>query len=240
MGRERLPDGPVMLAAAHSALGIADVVVLTWVGATQGRGRRFAGAGHRLVIGRFRPLTAFYSALGGVRGDRQTVDALLRAGTSVVSFPGGGYDVTRPVWRWATPCWAGHTGFVQVAASAGVPIVPLVIHGACWTYWLLGVVPFPGPVRGWFGEPVAGLAVTPTLVAGIVAAALGAAGVLTWGWVALVWLAVVLPLPVRVTVEALEPVDPTSGEPDEVAERVRTAVETALRRGAPKPGVHTS
>ena len=49
------------------------------------------------------------------------------------------------------------------------------------------------------------------------------------------WLAVVLPLPVRINVEALEPVDPTSGEPEEVAERVRVAVEGALRRGVPKP-----
>jgi len=236
VGRERIPEGPVMLAAVHSALGIADVVVLSWVSASEGLGRRFVGAGHRLVIGRWRPVTALYSAVGVVRGDRATVGALLRAGTTVVVLPGGGDDLTRTVWRWSTPDWGGHTGFVRVAAAAGVPIVPLAVHGAGWTYWLLGVVPFPRSLRRWLGEPVAGVAVTPTLMAAIAAAVLAAAGALSWGWVAMVWLAVVLPLPVRITVGALEPVDPTSGEPEEVAERVRAAVEAALRRGAPGPG----
>jgi len=236
VGRERLPDGPVMFAAVHSALGITDVIVLSWLSASGGLGRRFVGAGHRLVIGRWRPVTALYTAIGVVRGDRETVGELLRSGTTVVVFPGGGDDLTRAVRRWSTPNWGGHTGFVRVAAASGVPIVPLAVHGAGWTYWVLAVVPFPGCLRRWLGEPAAGVAVTPTLVAGIVAAALAAAGVLTWGWVALAWLAVVLPLPVRITVEALEPVDLTSGEPEEVAERVRAAVEAALHRGAPGPG----
>lgn len=222
-----------MLAAVHSALGIADALVLSWVGASLRRERRFVASGHRLLIGRFRLLTRLYSAMGGVPGTRETLDALLRAGTSVVAFPGGVHDVTRPVWRWAEPDWAGRAGFVRVAASVGVPVVPLVIHGAGRTYWVLGVLRFPAPVRRWLGEPLAGVALTPTVLAAAAVTALAAAGTVSWGWVALAWLAAALPLPVRLTVEALEPVDPGSGRPEEVAEHVRKAIETALRRGAP-------
>lgn len=49
---------------------------------------------------------------------------------AVAVFPGGDYEVFRP-WRERNRIdFGGHTGFVRLAIATGVPVVPMTIHGA--------------------------------------------------------------------------------------------------------------
>lgn len=54
----------------------------------------------------------------------------LGLGAAVSVFPGGDYEAFRP-WRERNRIdFAGHTGFIRLALTAGVPVVPMTIHGA--------------------------------------------------------------------------------------------------------------
>jgi len=54
----------------------------------------------------------------------------LARGAPVVVFPGGDYEVFRPWTERNRIEFGGRTGFVKLALSAGVPVVPMTIHGA--------------------------------------------------------------------------------------------------------------
>jgi 1-acyl-sn-glycerol-3-phosphate acyltransferase len=67
---------------------------------------------------------------GGIEADPESAESALRAGGSVVVFPGGDYDVFRP-WRERHHIdFAGRTGWIKLALRTGVPIVPAVSCGA--------------------------------------------------------------------------------------------------------------
>ena len=87
----------------------------------------------------------------------------LRAGRSVLTFPGGARELhgAPDVLQ-----WSGRRGFARIAALAGVPVVPLAIEGADrqhpWqlrirkgnTLWL-PLLPLPVHLDYWFGRPIA-------------------------------------------------------------------------------------
>jgi 1-acyl-sn-glycerol-3-phosphate acyltransferase len=54
----------------------------------------------------------------------------LRMGAAVSVFPGGDYEVFRPWSERNRIDFGGHTGFIRLAISSGVPVVPMTIHGA--------------------------------------------------------------------------------------------------------------
>jgi 1-acyl-sn-glycerol-3-phosphate acyltransferase len=79
--------------------------------------------------------------------------ATLEAGRSVLIFPGGNRELHGEPDRLQ---WAGRRGYARIAALAGVPVVPLAIHGADRQHpWRLRVrgqnslwlPPLPLPVR---------------------------------------------------------------------------------------------
>jgi len=49
---------------------------------------------------------------------------------AVAVFPGGDYEVFRPWSERNRIDFGGHTGFIKVAIAARVPVVPMTIHGA--------------------------------------------------------------------------------------------------------------
>jgi 1-acyl-sn-glycerol-3-phosphate acyltransferase len=67
---------------------------------------------------------------GGIEADPTAAESALRAGGSVVVFPGGDYDVFRPWTERHQIDFAGRTGWIRLALRAGVPIVPAVSCGA--------------------------------------------------------------------------------------------------------------
>jgi 1-acyl-sn-glycerol-3-phosphate acyltransferase len=67
---------------------------------------------------------------GGIEADPESAEKALRAGGTVLVFPGGDHEVFRP-WRERHQIeFAGRTGFIKLALRTGVPIVPAVSCGA--------------------------------------------------------------------------------------------------------------
>ncbi len=63
---------------------------------------------------------------GFIRANHENAEEALRSGGVVVVFPGGDYDVYRPTLSENRIDFDGRTGYVRAALNAGVPIVPTV------------------------------------------------------------------------------------------------------------------
>jgi len=145
-GHERLPEGPFIVAGNHSSL-------LDWVFVA-----RFVDRPIRFVLSREfydQPgLTAVYRRLGVIpirdgaielSAVRQLL-ATLERGDIVGVFPEGA--ITRD-----GALLPAQPGVVAIAARAGVPIVPVGVHGAFQAFPRDARVPRPRPVRVAYGEP---------------------------------------------------------------------------------------
>lgn len=75
------------------------------------------------------PTSGYLERLGAIKASPENAAAALRAGSVVLVFPGGDYDVYRPTAKQNTIDFDGRTGYVRTAVEAGVPIVPTVSIG---------------------------------------------------------------------------------------------------------------
>jgi 1-acyl-sn-glycerol-3-phosphate acyltransferase len=125
---------------------------------------------------------------GALPADEGTATEALAAGGAVMVFPGGDHDACRP-WRDRDKItFAGRTGFVRLALRTGVPVVPVVAHGA-----------HHGTVVITRGEPLARALRLPGVRVKVLPLMLGPLG-----------LSVVVappPLPAQITVEFLPVLD---------------------------------
>lgn len=138
---------------------------------------RFAGWIHRL---------------GGVLADRPNMEALLDAGHSVMVYPGGSRETFRPYWERKQVTLGHRTGFVKQALRRQLVITPVVSVGMHETFFVL----WRG---GWLADR---LGITRRLRADVFPIVAG----LPFG----IWLGVTfpqLPLPAKLTVEVLPPID---------------------------------
>jgi 1-acyl-sn-glycerol-3-phosphate acyltransferase len=72
----------------------------------------------------------FMRRVGCLPANPQIAQDALGKGASIVVFPGGDYEVFRP-WRDRNRVdLGGRMGFIELALNAGVPVVPMTIHGA--------------------------------------------------------------------------------------------------------------
>ncbi|KKE99292.1 glycerol acyltransferase [Mycobacterium sp. SWH-M1] len=72
------------------------------------------------------PQGVFLKKTGFIPANHRNADEALRSGGVVVVFPGGDYDVYRPTLSANKIDFGGRTGYVKAALNAGVPIVPTV------------------------------------------------------------------------------------------------------------------
>lgn len=79
-----------------------------------------------LMVG---PTGSFFKKTGFIPANHDNADEALRSGGVVVVFPGGDYDVYRPTLRANKIDFGGRTGYVKAALNNGVPIVPAVAIG---------------------------------------------------------------------------------------------------------------
>lgn len=68
--------------------------------------------------------------VGAVPARQQNALALLRQGAKVLVYPGGDVDAFRPASRAGEIVFGGRLGFVRAALRARVPVVPIVSAGA--------------------------------------------------------------------------------------------------------------
>ena len=123
------PAGGVLVVSNHSGgLFAMDVPVFaTGFYEKFGYDRPVFTLSHDIIF--TRPTGEFFVRTGFIRANHENADEALRSGGVVVVFPGGDYDVYRPTLAENLVDFDGRTGYVRAALNAGVPIVPAVAIG---------------------------------------------------------------------------------------------------------------
>lgn len=125
-----IPAGPALVVSNHSGgMFTPDPLILgSEFYETFGYQRPLYTLAHNTVL--IGPLEQSFLRLGVVHASRENASAALRAGGAVLVFPGGDYDSYRPSSAANIIDFNGRTGYVTTALEAGVPIVPTVSIGA--------------------------------------------------------------------------------------------------------------
>jgi 1-acyl-sn-glycerol-3-phosphate acyltransferase len=119
-------EGPVLLVGNHSGGNLTvDTGVFTLAfSAYFGVERRFYQLAHNLVVSA--PGLGFLRKFGTVAAGPENARKALDAGAALLVYPGGDYEVHRPVWERHRIDFNGRKGWIRIALEAGVPIVPVV------------------------------------------------------------------------------------------------------------------
>ena len=128
-GLEHVPDGGALMVSNHSGGSLTmdfPVFLIDWC-ARFGIERPCYLLAHAVVFKT--PIADWLRGIGLVPASREVAQTVLDSGASLMVFPGGDYDVTRPFTRATTIDFGGHVGYVTTALKADVPIVPMVSIG---------------------------------------------------------------------------------------------------------------
>ena len=129
-GLHHIPEeGPVLLVGNHSGGNLTpDTHVFTLAFTTYfGVERRFHQLAHNLVLSM--PGLGLLRKFGTVAATPANAEYALRAGAALLVYPGGDYEVHRPSWESAKIDFGGRRGFIRLAQRHGVPLVPVVSIG---------------------------------------------------------------------------------------------------------------
>jgi 1-acyl-sn-glycerol-3-phosphate acyltransferase len=213
-GLQNIPEtGPVLMVGNHSGGNVTpDTLVFTLAFSTYfGVERRFHQLAHNLVLSM--PGLGWLRKYGTVAATPRNAERALDGGAALLVYPGGDYEVHRPSWQSATVDFDGRKGFIRLAKEKGVPIVPVVAVGGQETALFI--------TRG---ERLASLfrldrmfrlKVLPISIS-------------------LPWVINVgdmlghIPLPAKITVEVLPPIDVSGLDVDEAYDRVTEAMQRSL------------
>ena len=211
-------DEPVLLVGNHSGGNvIPDTFVFTLAFYTYfGVERGFHQLAHSLAIAW--PIAGdMLRKSGTMRASHENAERALACGSPVLVYPGGDWETHRPSWEGAKVDFAGRKGFIRLALEAGVPIVPVVSVGGQETALFLS--------RG------AGLAKTLRLDKLFRLKVLPISIAPPWG-LNIGDFASHIPLPAKITVEVLPPIDLEQFGPDpdleEIYEHVTSQMQDAL------------
>lgn len=192
-GLRNIPEtGPVLLVGNHSGGNmIPDTFVFTLAfSAYFGVERPFYQLAHNLVLSV--PWLSVLRRFGTIAASPENAEAALRAGAAVLVYPGGDVETHRPSWERHRIDFGGRTGYVRQALDANVPIVPVVAVGGQET--ALFLTRGSGLARALGLDRALRLKVLPVSIA------------LPWG-VNVGDLLGHIPLPAKITVQVLEPID---------------------------------
>ena len=129
-GLDRIPEsGPVLLVGNHSGGNISpDTLVFTLAFESYfGVERPFFQLAHNLVLAM--PHLSWLRKFGTVAASPRNADEALRSGAALLVYPGGDYEVHRPSWESERVDFAGRKGFIRLALTHDVPVVPVVSIG---------------------------------------------------------------------------------------------------------------
>lgn len=217
-GLENIPaEGPVLIVGNHSGgTMIADTFVFTTRFYEHfGPERRFHQLAHDIAA---RMPGLGIRPYGTVRASHENAMRAFELGAAVLVYPGGDYETFRPSWHSDRIEFGGRQGFIKLALEAGVPIVPLVSIG--------------GQETGLFltrGQRVAkALKLDQKARLKVLPVSFGP----PFG-VNLLDLPLRLPIPAKVTIEVLPPVDLEQSfgpdpDPEDVYDKLTGDMQTAL------------
>jgi 1-acyl-sn-glycerol-3-phosphate acyltransferase len=119
-------EGPVLLVGNHSGGNLTpDTTVFTLAFSTYfGVERAFHQLAHNLVLSF--PWLSFLRKYGTVAASQENARRALESGAAVLVYPGGDYEVHRPIWERHRVDFGGRKGFIRLAIELDVPIVPVV------------------------------------------------------------------------------------------------------------------
>jgi 1-acyl-sn-glycerol-3-phosphate acyltransferase len=122
-------EGPVLLVGNHSGGNMTPDtgIFMLAFSAYFGVERRLYTLVHNLVASW--PGLGFLRRYGAVPASPENAWAALESGAAVLVYPGGDVEVHRPSWRSGTIDFDGRTGYVRLALEHDVPIVPVVSIG---------------------------------------------------------------------------------------------------------------
>ncbi|CAM4504446.1 lysophospholipid acyltransferase family protein [Nocardia ninae] len=193
-GLNRIPeDGPVLLVGNHSGGNVSPEVLVATLAFVRrfGPHRPFFQLAHDMVMA-YPVIGTLLRRFGTVGADPNSARQVLRDGAAVLVYPGGDWEVHRPTWKEDEIDFAGRTGFLRLAWDEKVPIVPMVNIGAQQTALMLSRGDRLAKLLRL--DRMLRLKVFPISIA------------LPWG-LNIGDLAGHIPLPSKVTVEFLEPID---------------------------------
>lgn len=129
-GLHHIPrEGPVLVVGNHTGgasspeVHISQLAFSTYFGVE----RLHYQLAHRMVLSS--PVGALLRRFGTVEADPDNAEKALDAGAIVTVFPGGDHEVYRPSWESARIDMGGRKGFLRLALTKDVPIVPMVTLG---------------------------------------------------------------------------------------------------------------
>jgi 1-acyl-sn-glycerol-3-phosphate acyltransferase len=191
-GLDNIPaEGPSLLVGNHSG---GTMIVDSFVFAGEfyerfGPERRFHQLAHDIAA-RF-PATGI-SRWGTVAASHDNARKAFDKGAPVLVYPGGDYETFRPSWHSDRIEFGGRKGFVRLALERGVPIVPVVAIGGQETALFVTRGQRAAKATGW--ADLTRIKVLPVAFAP------------PFG-VSLLDLPIRLPLPAKITIEVLPPID---------------------------------
>lgn len=126
---------PTLLVGNHTIYGMLDPVLMG-VEVYRRRGLFIRGlADHaHFAVPLWRDLLA---AIGAVDGTRENCAALMRAGATILVFPGGGREVAKRRGEQYKLIWKQRTGFARLALAHGYTITPFASVGPDDAYTIL-------------------------------------------------------------------------------------------------------
>jgi 1-acyl-sn-glycerol-3-phosphate acyltransferase len=226
-GLQNIPEeGPVLLVGNHSGGNLTpDTHVFTLAFSTYfGVERRFHQVAHNLVLSM--PGLGSLRKYGTVAATPGNAERALDVGAALLVYPGGDYEVHRPSWESARVDFGGRKGFIRLAQRKEVPLVPVVAIGGQETALFLSRGERLARLLGL--DRMFRLKVLPISLA------------LPWGLNVGDMLGHI-PLPAKITMQVLEPIDVSGMDVDEAYELVTTRMQDTLsglaeERGLPVVG----
>ena len=137
-GFENLPEEPCLLVGVHSGGPLtmdAWTVIMAWwrkFGST----RSLHGTAHDVLMDS--PMLGdYFKRLGTITPTKENIRAAFNKGDDVILWPGGEVDCYRNWTDRDKAVLGGRRGFIRLAMSAGVPIVPVATIGGHDTLFVL-------------------------------------------------------------------------------------------------------
>lgn len=137
-GMDRIPEGAALYVANHNGGGLMPDAYLFGSALYEERGLDdlpYAMA-HDIIM-RLPGLHQFLIPLGAVRACPENARRIFSAGRKVLVYPGGDAEAMRPFAERDRIVFGARRGYIRLALRHGVPIVPVVAHGAHSTALIL-------------------------------------------------------------------------------------------------------